>query len=179
MIFGSIIGETISETGGARKIARGALRMAGGKRLPRAMGATGYIVSIPVFVDIAYIMMQSVTEALSGLAGDLGGLGFFFPFLLASVFTTATGSITVSMITTASLVGPLRDSLGLSPEMAAALIGSGAFCVFHVNSSFFWLLNRLHKIPPAVLLKTFTVQSLCMGISGLSAVGVLWLFGLR
>jgi GntP family gluconate:H+ symporter len=29
------------------------------------MGITGYLVSIPVFVDVAYIVLQPVTEALS------------------------------------------------------------------------------------------------------------------
>jgi len=29
------------------------------------MGITGYIVAIPVFVDVAYIMLQSITESLS------------------------------------------------------------------------------------------------------------------
>ncbi|MHC4995631.1 MAG: GntP family permease, partial [Planctomycetota bacterium] len=378
MIFGAMIGEIANETGGAERIAHATLRVAGPKRLPAAMGVTGYIISIPVFVDVAYIMMQSVTEALaarskqkilavglslvagltathalmpptpgplavagileaqlgrmilinffvamaamtggvlwaalyckkveldydrelreqhaqadqddlttptagatllallpifvpliliairsflgeehsgsplgvfrflgtpfvalligvllalaqygkgfsmkrlgavtersiekaalvimitgaggafghvirsSGItdqigayASDAGGLGFLFPFILASVFTTTTGSITVSMITTASIVTPLMPALGISPEMTAALIGSGSFCVFHVNSSFFWLLNRLHKVPAETLLRTYTIQSLFMGVFGVVAVFILWLFGLR
>jgi GntP family gluconate:H+ symporter len=125
------------------------------------------------------IKNSGVTETISAYAADAGGVGFLFPFLLASVFTTATGSLTVSMITTASIVSPLMPALGISPEMTAALIGSGAFCVFHINSSFFWLLNRLHKAPPAVLLKTYTMQSLCMGLGGLAAVMLMRLCGLR
>lgn len=378
MVLGAMIGEVANETGGAQRIARATLRIAGEKRLPAAMGVTGYIIAIPVFVDVAYIMMQSVTEALavrgkrkilvvglslaagltathalvpptpgplalagildarlgrmilansfvafsamvggvlwaalfcrnipldydqeirqvsrsprqdewdqpkvgptllallpilvplmlisvrafvgkdphgdwldgfrflgtpliamaigvllsllqyganlrmetvanvtqrsiekaalvimvtgaggafghvigssqvtktiSDMAADAGSVGFLFPFLLASVFTTTTGSITVSMITSASIVGPLTPALGMSPEMAAALIGSGSFCVFHVNSSFFWLLNRLHKVPPWTLLKTYTLQSLWMGVFGLLAVLVLRAFGMR
>ncbi|MCM2369172.1 GntP family permease [Aporhodopirellula aestuarii] len=125
------------------------------------------------------IKNSGVTETISAYASDLGAFGFLFPFVLASIFTTTTGSITVSMITTASIVAPLMSSLGISPEMTAALIGSGSFCVFHVNSSFFWLLNRLHHAPPSVLLKTFTVQSLCMGLGGLAAVLVLRMCGLK
>lgn len=125
------------------------------------------------------IRQSGVTETLADNVAGLGALGFLFPFLLAAIFTTTTGSITVSMITTASIIVPFLPQLGLSPEMAVALIGSGSFCVFHVNSSFFWLLNRLHEVPPTTLLRTYTLQSLCMGLSGLAAVGVLWLFGLR
>lgn len=97
-------------------------------------------------------------------------LGAMLPFLVASILTTSTGSITVSLVGTASMLGPIVDSFPMSPEIVAALIGCGAFCVFHVNSSFFWLLNRLHEAPPKVLYKTFTVQSLIMGLSGLTGV---------
>jgi GntP family gluconate:H+ symporter len=376
MIFGTIIGEILNETGGSELIAHSTLNTLGKKRLPATMGLTGYIISIPVFVDVAYIMMQSVTEALTArsnrnilgvglslvagltathallpptpgplavagiLEADLGKIilinfivalsamtagllwatyycskirlayddkiqkehkgkeeiinknkfhkklfsflpilipllliavssfldtengrnfnkvfiflgrpvialaigifialfnygrdfnmkkltrtteksieksalvimitgaggafgniiqssgivdiisefsalagnfGFLFPFLLAALFTTTTGSLTVSMITSASIVMPLLPSLGMSPQLAAALIGSGSFCVFHVNSSFFWLLNKLHNIPVNILLRTFTLQSLFMGFGGLLCIVALKFLGI-
>lgn len=104
-------------------------------------------------------------------------LGIMLPFLVASILTISTGSITVSLVGSASMLGPMVDSLPVSPEMTAALIGCGSFCVFHANSSFFWLLNRLHEVPPNVLYKTYTVQSLVMGISGLIGVMLLLLLG--
>jgi GntP family gluconate:H+ symporter len=78
---------------------------------------------------------------------------------------------------TASMLGPLVDSLPVSPEMVAALIGCGSFCVFHANSSFFWLLNRLHEVPPKTLYRTYTLQSLVMGLSGLAGVLILRMVG--
>ncbi|WKN44998.1 GntP family permease [Tunicatimonas pelagia] len=105
-------------------------------------------------------------------------LGFLLPFLLAAVLTTATGSITVSLISTASLLGPLAGTLPYSPEIMAALIGSGSFCVFHANASFFWLLQRLHEVPVSTLYRTYTLQSLVMGLSGLLGVFVLLLLGI-
>jgi len=104
-------------------------------------------------------------------------LGIMLPFLVASILTISTGSITVSLVGSASMLGPMVDSLPVSPEMTAALIGCGSFCVFHANSSFFWLLNRLHEVPPNVLYKTYTVQSLVMGFSGLVGVLLLLLLG--
>ena len=71
----------------------------------------------------------------------------------------------------------MAGSLPWSPEILAALVGSGAFCVFHANSSFFWLLNRLHDVPVNVLYRTFTLQSLMMGLGGLTGVGALLLAG--
>lgn len=123
------------------------------------------------------IQESGIVDKISGFTQYAGNLGFLFPFLLAALFTTTTGSLTVSMITTASVVMPLLPALNMSPQLAAALIGSGSFCVFHVNSSFFWLLNRLHDVPSGILLKTFTVQSLCMGLGGLFSAILMRIIG--
>ena len=104
-------------------------------------------------------------------------LGFMLPFIVASLLTVSTGSITVSLVGTASMIAPIAPSLHMSPEITAALIGSGAFIVFHANSSFFWLLNRLHEVPPKILYRTYTLQSLIMGVSGLVGVLVLKMIG--
>jgi len=100
-------------------------------------------------------------------------------FIVDSMLTISTGSITVSLVGSASLLGPMINDLPVSPEMVAALIGCGSFCVFHANSSFFWLLNRLHEVPPRMLYRTFTVQSLVMGLTGLVGVLVLRLAGFQ
>ena len=105
-------------------------------------------------------------------------LGIMLPFAVAAMLTISTGSITVSLVGTASMLSPMMDSLPLSPVMTAALIGCGSFCVFHANSSFFWLLNRLHEVPPETLYKTYTLQSLVMGLTGLIGVLVLLLLGI-
>ncbi|WP_282135516.1 GntP family permease [Seonamhaeicola maritimus] len=104
-------------------------------------------------------------------------LGILLPFAVAAILTVSTGSITVSLVGSASMLAPMIDSLPVSPEMVAALIGCGSFCVVHANSSLFWLLNRLHEIPPKRLYKTLTMQSLVMGLSGLVGVLLLKLFG--
>ena len=65
IILGAFIGEVLNETGGAVRIAEKILKWVGQKRLPWAMGITGYIVSIPVFVDVAYILFQPIIESLS------------------------------------------------------------------------------------------------------------------
>ena len=123
------------------------------------------------------IKQGGIQEGLTTFFETAPFLGFLLPFLVAAVLTTATGSITVSLIGTASIVAPMIDNMPYSPEILAALIGCGAFCVFHANSSFFWLLNRLHEVPVATLYRTYTMQSLVMGISGLIGILFLWLMG--
>lgn len=123
------------------------------------------------------IRESGIQDNLASFFTDLPFLGFLLPFIVAALLTTATGSITVSLIGTASIVGPMAASMPYSTEMMAALIGCGSFCVFHANSSFFWLLNRLHEVPVAILYRTYTLQSLVMGISGLIGVMILWALG--
>ena len=125
------------------------------------------------------IKASPIGSDVSTAITSLGIPGLLLPFLLAAGLTTATGSLTVSMVTSASIVASMLGSLDLSPEMAVALIGAGSFCVFHANASFFWLLNRLHNIPPNVLYRTYTLQSLCMGLCGLLAVILLRVSGIR
>ncbi|MCP3931795.1 MAG: GntP family permease [Bacteroidetes bacterium] len=128
--------------------------------------------------SLGYVIRETgVQNEIVHFFSDFPFLGILLPFIVASILTISTGSITVSLVGTASMLGPMVDSLPVSPEMTAALIGCGSFCVFHANSSFFWLLNRLHEVPPKILYKTFTVQSLVMGISGLIGVLILKLVG--
>jgi GntP family gluconate:H+ symporter len=100
-----------------------------------------------------------------------------FPFLMAAALTTATGSLTVSMVTSAPVVASMLPSLGISAELAVALIGAGSLCIIHANSSFFWLLSRLHDVPPHVLYRTYSAQSVCMGLGALLGALVLHFLG--
>ncbi|MFC2113438.1 GntP family permease [Bacteroidota bacterium] len=128
--------------------------------------------------SLGYVIRESgIQNEIVHVFTDFPFLGIMLPFIVASILTISTGSITVSLVGTASMLGPMVNSLPVSPEMVAALIGCGSFCVFHANSSFFWLLNRLHEVPPKILYRTFTMQSLIMGISGLIGVFVLRIAG--
>ena len=125
------------------------------------------------------IKASNIGPSVANAISSFGIPGIIFPFLLAAALTTSTGSLTVSMVTSSSIIAPMLDSLNISPEMTVALIGSGSFCVFHTNSSFFWLLSRLHQIPPNTLFRTFTLQSLYMGLCGFLGILLLWIIGVH
>jgi len=128
--------------------------------------------------SLGYVIRETgIQDEIVHVFADFPFLGFILPFIVASLLTISTGSITVSLVGSASMLGPMVNSLPLSPEMVAALIGCGSFCVFHANASFFWLLNRLHEVPPKTLYRTYTIQSLILGLSGLTGVFVLKLAG--
>jgi GntP family gluconate:H+ symporter len=128
--------------------------------------------------SLGYVIRETgIQDEIVRVFSDFPVLGIMLPFIVASILTISTGSITVSLVGSASMIGPMVDSLPVSPEMAAALIGCGSFIVFHANASFFWLLNRLHEVPPRILYRTYTLQSLVMGVTGLAGVILLMLAG--
>ncbi len=108
----------------------------------------------------------------SGIADMLGesfsgfNIGIWLPFLLAAAIKTAQGSSTVALITTASILVPMMDSLGFNTELQKAMlviaIGAGSAVFSHANDSYFWVVTqmsgmdvktgyRLHSVGSAVL----------------------------
>lgn len=65
ILAGSIIGKFLEMSGGAFKLATGVLNLVGKKNIPLAMSIVGYIVSIPVFCDSAFIVLSPLVKALS------------------------------------------------------------------------------------------------------------------
>jgi GntP family gluconate:H+ symporter len=119
--------------------------------------------------SLGYVIRESgVQDQVIGVFSEFPFLGVLLPFLVASILSTSTGSITVALVGTASMLAPMADGLPVSREMTAALIGCGSFVVIHANASFFWLLNRLHEVSPRMLYRNYTLQCLIMGIFGLA-----------
>ncbi len=69
IIAGIIIGAFLENSGGAQALAQGILRLIGTKRVHTALGAMGFIVSIPVFADSGFIILSSLQKALARKAG--------------------------------------------------------------------------------------------------------------
>ncbi len=81
IFFGVAIGTILEKSGGAMVIAKRLLKLIGEKSIHLAMMATGYLLSIPVFADSAFIIMNSLNKALSdkakvAYAGTTAALAF-------------------------------------------------------------------------------------------------------
>ncbi|WP_205574634.1 GntP family permease [Indioceanicola profundi] len=109
-----------------------------------------------------------------GLAG--ANLGLWLPFLVAAGIKTAQGSSTVAIITTAGLMAPLLEPLGLDSATARALatvaIGAGAMVVSHANDSFFWVVTQFSNMDAPTGYRLHTVGTLVQGLVGAVAVWV-------
>jgi len=65
IVFGTIIGTILEKTGAALRMAEVVLRVVGPKRPQLAMSLIGYIVSIPVFCDSGFVILNSLRKALA------------------------------------------------------------------------------------------------------------------
>ncbi len=65
IIFGVMLGKYLEDSGGAHKMALGAVQMVGEKNSSIAMAISGYLVSIPVFSDVGYVILAPFAKAIS------------------------------------------------------------------------------------------------------------------
>lgn len=62
--LGAMFGAILEKSGGADAIARYLIKQAGLKKSPLALGFTGLIISIPVFFDVAFILLIPIIYAI-------------------------------------------------------------------------------------------------------------------
>lgn len=105
--LGIVLGQLLYETGGTEEIANLALRKVGVKRSPLAMNITGFIVSIPVFFDAAFVILVSIAKQLAKKTG--------IPF---ARFVTA---LAVGLIVTHCLVIPTPGPMAVAGQVNAEI----------------------------------------------------------
>ncbi len=108
---------------------------------------------------------------------EIGGLGILIPFLIAAFLKTAQGSSTVAIITAAAITAPLLVPLGFESAIGKALvvlaIGAGSLTVSHVNDSYFWVVAKFSEMDTSTALRTHTVATAIMGITGYITIQIL------
>lgn len=101
----------------------------------------------------------------------LSSIGIFFPFLVAFVLKTAQGSSTVAIITTASIVLPLLNVLGLDSDNGKILsvlsMGAGSMMISHTNDSYFWVVSKFSGIDTKAMLSAYSTATIIMGLTAL------------
>lgn len=65
IIFGTILGEYLEKSNATRTIAMSLVKLTGDKNADAALAATGFVVSIPVFCDVALIMLAPIVKAVA------------------------------------------------------------------------------------------------------------------
>ena len=107
ILWGVVLGNLLHKSGCTEQIASLMLRMTGEKRTPLAIALTGYIVSIPVFFDAAFVILINLVRDLSR-KGKIP-------------FVTLVTSLAVGLITTHAMVIPTPGPLAVAGAMSANL----------------------------------------------------------
>jgi len=108
-------------------------------------------------------------EALAEATLTLGLTPIVASFVLAALVRIAQGSATVAMLTAAGLVAPIAVTLGITGMDLALMtvaIASGATVASHVNDSGFWLVSKYFDLSLAQTLRTWSVGSTIVGVTG-------------
>ncbi len=96
------------------------------------------------------------------------------PFVLAAVLKSAQGSSTVAIITTATMMVPLLDGLGLDSEVGKVWtvlsLGVGAMTVSHANDSYFWIVKEMGDLTAEEAFRYHTRATAFQGMAGLFLV---------
>jgi len=107
IIAGMIIGTFLERSGGALVLAERVLRITGREKVPLAMSIIGYIVSIPVFCDSGFVILQPLNKALSKRIGiSLAGPAI---------------ALSLGLLATHSLVPPTPGPVGAAGILGADL----------------------------------------------------------
>lgn len=116
-------------------------------------------------------------EQIAVLVLSIGLTPVLLAFLLALIIRAAQGSATVAMITAAGLMAPIIGDWGLNDPQLAILtiaIAAGATGLSYVNDSGFWLVSRLFGLTEAETLKTWTVSTTLIAVTGLFSALILY-----
>jgi len=125
------------------------------------------------------VLQNSELADLLGQALINSSLGLWLPFLIAAALRAAQGSATVALTTTASLLAPMTESLGLDVPIGKAMmvlaIGAGAMTASHANDSMFWIVAEMSGMDVKTGYRLQTVLTTALGVS---TAFLLWLVGL-
>ena len=103
-------------------------------------------------------------------------LGILLPFMISAALKTAQGSSTVAIVTTAGIMAPLLQTLGLDPALTTIAIGAGSMVVSHANDSYFWVVSQFSGMPVNTAYKAYSSATAVEGVVAFLMVLVLSLF---
>lgn len=124
IVLGVIIGAFLEHSGGAFKLAEVVLKLIGQKRVHEAMALIGYVVSIPVFVDSGFIILNPLNKSLSKRA-KLSLAGTSIALILGGFLTHVMIPPTPGPIAAAGIIGAdigLVMLLGIGVSAASLVV---------------------------------------------------------
>ncbi|UOQ94641.1 GntP family permease [Halobacillus shinanisalinarum] len=138
--FGVMLGRVMEVAGASERLAYSFVKMLGKKREDWAMALTGYVVSIPIYVDSAFVILAPLVKAISRKTGR-------------SVLTLGV-ALAIGLVVTHSLVPPTPGPLGVAGifgvSVGVVILWGLLFSVPLIIVGVLyakWLGKKIHQIP--------------------------------
>ncbi|MGO1200474.1 MAG: GntT/GntP/DsdX family permease [Brachybacterium sp.] len=145
--LGAMLGGIIEKTGGAEVIAHAAARALGEKRLHQALLIASGLVAIPIFFDVAFIILVPIIFAFAKAAGHRGPVAIGMPVAVFMVFIHNTVPPHPGVVGSTTLLG--EDLMGLVTISGIVLAIPMGFLVYllgkRVTSGVFALSTEIEE----------------------------------
>ena len=132
IIFGIMVGNFLDAAKGTNRMALDTIRMVGQKHASLAMAITGYIVSIPVFSDAAFVILSPLLKALHKKSG--------IPLAILAVSLSA--GLLATHVYVPPTPGPLAAAGLLGIDLGQAIMWGAFAAVF--MTLFGWIFAELY-----------------------------------
>lgn len=170
--LGSMFGQILEESGGAKKIAQTFIDKFGQGHSSWALGITGLVIRW-MLQDCG--LGQVIGPVLESSPLPLVVVGF----LIAVLVRASVGSSIVAMTMASGIMAAMPAVAASSVLMRAAIciaICSGATALSHVNDAGFWMCSSFLEIDEKTTLSSWTVMETLIGIVGLVCALVISMF---
>ena len=124
IVLGTIIGIFLEKSGAAVKLAEVVLRLIGKKHPALGMSIVGYIVSIPVFCDSAFVILSSLKRSLAQKTGQSA---------VAMSVALATG-----LYATHTLVPPTPGPIAAAGNLGLVILFGLFISIFSMFAGYLW-----------------------------------------
>lgn len=144
IFFGVAIGTILEKSGGAMVIATRMLKFIGQKSIHLAMMITGYLLSIPVFADSAFIIMNSLNKALS----DKAKVSY------AGTTAALALGLTATHVMVPPTPGPIAAAGILDAELGSVILWGVIVSMLSLVSCYFFATKIASKVKIPIKIET-------------------------
>ncbi|HET8737260.1 MAG TPA: GntP family permease [Pricia sp.] len=144
IFFGVAIGTVLEKSGGAMVIATRMIKLIGQKSIHLAMMATGYLLSIPVFADSGFIIMNSLNKALS----DKAKVSY------AGTTAALALGLTATHVMVPPTPGPIAAAGILNAELGSVILWGLVISMLSLVSCYFFATKIASKVKIPIKIET-------------------------
>lgn len=135
IVAGTIMGTILEKTGAALAMTQAILKLVGKKRAPLAMNLAGYVVSIPVFCDSGYVILNPLNKALAKESGTS---------MAVMAVALATG-LYATHVMVPPTPGPLAAAAALGADLGKVIVVGLIVAIPAALAGLFWALKVAKK----------------------------------